>query len=182
MLKFKDNPSMLPAGVASVTELQGDWWVAHTKARNEKSLAHDLSNRGVGYYLPMVERVTFSGKRKRRGLHPLFTSYVFICGGPEQRYIALATGRVCQIIPVTDRDRFVAELANVQRALACHAPLELYRHAVVGRRCRIAAGPFEGITGTVIQSDHRTRLVLSVAMLGQGASLEIDTDLLEPVE
>src|SRR5436309_16129559 len=123
MLKFQDNPAMLPAGAASVAELSGDWWVAHTKARNEKSLAHELADRGVGYYLPMVERVRISGGRKRRLLLPLFTSYVFFCGGVDDRYAALAPGRVCQVIPVTDRERFVAEWANVESALSFDALL-----------------------------------------------------------
>jgi hypothetical protein len=40
----------------------------------------------------------------------------------------------------------------------------------------------QGIVGTVVRRDNETRLVLQVSMLGQGASLEIDTDLLEPAE
>src|SRR5947208_279392 len=125
MLRFDENPMMLPPGVASVVELQGDWWVAHTKARNEKSLAHELADQNVGYFLPMVERVRISGGRKRRLLLPLFTSYVFFCGSADARYTTLATGRVCQVIPVPDRERLVTELANVERALRRDAHLEL---------------------------------------------------------
>lgn len=168
--------------VASVGDLGGDWWVAHTKARFEKALAFDLIAKGIGFYLPMVERVRMSGGRKRRLLLPLFPSYVFFCGDAESRYTALATNRLCQAIAVTDRESFVAELVALERALASHAHLDLFPFAAVGRRCRVRIGPLQGIVGTVVRRDNETRLVLQVSMLGQGASLEIDTDLLEPAE
>ena len=37
-----------------------------------------------------------------------------------------------------------------------------------------------GLVGTVARRDKLARLVLEVSMLGQGASLEIECDLLEP--
>jgi transcription antitermination factor NusG len=182
MLKFEANPPMLPSEVPSVANLAGDWWVAHTKARNEKSLAHDLNARAIGYYLPMVERVRMSGGRKRRLMLPLFTSYVFFCGGLDERYAALATNRVCQVIEVTDRPKFVTELLAVEQAVNSKLDLELHPFAVVGRRCRVTAGPLQGKTGTIIRRDKHTRLLLWVGILGCGASLEIDADLLEPID
>ena len=89
MLKLADNPRMLPSEFQSVLDLPGAWWVAHTKARNEKALAFDLSDRGVGYYLPMAERIKVSGGRKRRVMLPLFTSCVFFTGGSDARIAAL---------------------------------------------------------------------------------------------
>jgi transcription antitermination factor NusG len=182
MLKFTDNPPMLPSTVLSVADFSADWWVAHTKARNEKALAHELNGHGIGYYLPMVERVKMSEGRKRRMMLPLFQSYVFFCGGLDERYAALATDRVCQVIPVADRSKFVGELTAVEKAVASKLELDLNPFAVVGRRCRVTAGPLQGVTGTIIRRDNRTRLVLWVTMLGRGASLEIDADLLEPVD
>jgi hypothetical protein len=182
MLRFDENPPMRTPTATSVAEMSGNWWVAHTKARFEKALAFDLTVKGIGYFLPMVERIKMSGGRKRRLLLPLFPSYLFFCGDADSRYAALATNRLCQAIAVTDREKFVDELTGLERALASHAHLDLYPFAAVGRRCRVRIGPLQGIIGTVIRRDNETRLVLQVSMLGQGASLEIDTDLLEPAE
>ena len=52
----------------------------------------------------------------------------------------------------------------------------------VGQSCRVTRGPFEGIEGTVIQRNGKARIVLHVKMLGRGAAMEIDNDLLELVE
>ena len=182
MLKFADNPPQLPAGSTSVHDLSGDWFVAHTKARAEKAFAWDLQDRGIGYYLPMVPRITISSGKKRRIIVPVFPSYVFFCGSPAARHEALTTNRLCQVIPVVDQPKLVEELGSIERALAGDLKIDFHPHAAVGRRCRVRAGPLVGLVGTVIRRDHVTRLVLHVSMLGQGAAVEIDADLLEPAD
>jgi len=173
---------MIPATVNSITELSGTWWVAHAKARCEKVFAWDMLRAGIGYYLPMIERVRVSGGRKRRVLSPLFPSYVFFCGREEDRYRALTTNRLCQTIHVVDQAGLVAELGFIEQALAGSAVLDPYPFAVEGRRCRVVSGPMVGLEGTVVRRDTLARLVLSVSVLGQGTCLEIDADLLEPID
>jgi transcriptional antiterminator RfaH len=182
MLKLADNPPIRSPEVGSVAGMAGRWWVAHTKARNEKAFARDLLRRGIAYFLPMRERIFFSGGRKRRGMMPLFTSYVFFCGDDRDRYTALTTHRICRTLDVFDQAGLVGELAAIEQALAGRAPLEPYPRLAIGRRCRVAAGPFEGIEGVVVERARSARLVIEVALLKQGVAMEIDTDLLEPVD
>ena len=182
MLKLSDNPPPLSPPAVAVGDLTGQWWIAHTKSRSEKAFAWDLTAAGVGYYLPMVRQTIVSGGRKRHVLKPLFTSYVFLCGGDDARYKALTTGRLCQVLPVPDQSRLVAELSTVQRAMAGSPELDLYPFAAEGRRCRVTAGPLMGLVGTVVRRTGRATLVLEVSILRQGASLEVDLDLIEPVE
>jgi hypothetical protein len=156
MLLVSENPPQLAEGFASISAIEGDWWVAHTKARAEKAFAWDLLEQSIPYYLPMT------------------------AGTPEDRYRVLRTNRVCQVIPVRHREPFVDEIQSIHRALSSNIPLDLYPFAAIGNRCRVAAGPLEGIEGIVIRKDAATRLVLQVNILGQGASLEISPDLLEP--
>jgi len=182
MLKPADNPPSITPGAESPADLQGQWWVAHTKARNEKALAWDLLHNGIGYFLPMREYVFFSGGRKRRGMMPLFTSYVFFCGDDQARRLALATNRVCRTLDVADQRRLISELAAIQQALAANADLQPYAGVAVGQRCRVKAGPFEGLEGVVVERRTRARLVLGVHLIKNGAALEIDADLLEPLD
>jgi hypothetical protein len=180
MLSITDNPPPRWPAAGPLADLSGRWWVAHTKARCEKAFAFDLLARRIPYFLPMVERVRVSGGRKRRALMPLFPGYVFFHGGPDQRYRALATDRLCQVIEVADQARLARDLAGLERALGAGAPLDPYPFAALGRRCRVVAGPFEGLEGIVVRRDGSARLVIEVGMLGQGAAMEIDADLLEP--
>lgn len=182
MLKLSENPAILTPEVESLTELGGTWWVAHTKARFEKAFAWDMLSYGIGYFLPMREKVIFSGGRKRRVMIPLFTSYVFFCGTEKDRYTALTTNRLCQTIEVFDQEDMISELAAIEKALLSKADLDIYPHLPVGSRCRIISGPMMGTEGVVIERKNaKARMVLEVTILGQGAVMEIDADLLEPI-
>jgi len=182
LLKLSDNPPLVFPETLFDEERTGQrWWVGHTKARCEKAFAWDLSTLGVGYFLPMVERVSFSGGRKRRGFSALFPSYVFFRGGEDARYRALVTGRLCQVIPVPNQGKLVEELRQIHLALRGEAVLDPYPFAVIGQRCRVKAGPFTGVEGTVVERHTLARLVLEVSLLGQAVALQIDADVLEAV-
>ena len=182
MLKLSENPSMLPAGVKSVRQLSGRWRVGHTKSRFEKAFVRDLARCGIGYFLPMVQRVRASGGRKRHVLVPLFSSYVFFCSSREQRYTAMTTNRLCQTIEVPDQETLMAELTAIEKALQSGVELDPYPRLAKGRRCRVSAGALQGTEGVVLRRGKPARIVLQVGILGQGAIVEIDADLLEPID
>ena len=172
---------MLPPGAVSLSELSGTWWIAHTKSRAEKVFCWELLDRGCGYFLPVIEKIRFSGGRKRVGLLPLFPSYVFFCGDWRARYSALTTNRLCTVLEVKDQEKLVQELLWIEAAVKSKRPLDIYPHAAIGRTCRIRSGPLAGIQGVVVQENNVTGLALQVSLLGQGAVLSIHPDLLEPI-
>ncbi len=182
MLKLSDNPPILPDGVNSLLDVRGTWYIAHTKARFEKAFAWDLLAAGVDYFLPMIPRVRFSGGRKRTVLMPLFTSYVFFSGDAQARFRALSTHRICQVLPVTDQAAFVTELHAIELALQGKIAMDPYPFAAIGNRVRIAAGPLMGLEGIVVERNKLARVVLQVSVLGQGASVQIDADVLEAID
>ncbi len=147
MLSLKDNPPVKLTDVSTLGLVCGDWFVGHTKARNEKAFAWELVRLEVPYFLPMIEKVTFSGGRKRRNMAPLFPGYVFFCGDGDTRYNAMRTGRLCQAIPVAERLAFVSEIVQVDRMLLSGSDVEYYPHAAVGRRVRVIGGPLRGGRG-----------------------------------
>ena len=144
MLRLSDNPAILTPEVQSVTELSGTWWVAHTKARFEKVFAWDMFNRRRGYFLPMREKIIFSGGRKRHIMAPLFTSYVFICGTELDRYTALTTNRLCQTIDVVDQDGLIKERASVEKALLSKAIIDHYPQSSRRQTLQNYLQPYDG--------------------------------------
>ena len=182
MLKLVENPPMLPDGVDSLVDLKGNWWVAHTKSRFEKALAWELLACEIPFFLPMIERTALWGGRRRKVLSPLFPSYVFFCGDAEDRQRVFRTNRICETLPVLQRERFVSELDAIRRTLACKHQLTLYPFAAVGKHCRVAHGPMRGIEGIIVRQNGTIRVVLQVSILGQGAALEIDANMLEPAD
>lgn len=180
MLSSKDNPpATFPAG--PIDQIPGRWWVGHTKARAEKAFAWELHRAGTGYFLPMVERVSVSGGRKRKTLMPVFPGYVFFAGDEQTRYNALMTHRLCQVIAAADQDQLRRELSSLQVALENKAAFDPYPHAVVGRRCRVKSGPFMGVEGTIVRRDEVWKLVLQVSLLGQSVAMEVEPEMVEDV-
>ena len=182
MLKVTENPPLIWPQVESIRQMEGLWWVAHTKSRNEKALAHDLMARNVGYFLPMTWKVRRQSHRTTKSLLPLFTGYLFFCGDEAGRIELLKTNRVANLIEVSDQDSLVNELARFERALRAGAPMIPHKYLEKGQWCRVVAGPLLGLEGIVVQTRSDTRLVLQIDMLGQAASVEIDVDMIEPVE
>jgi transcription termination factor NusG len=182
MIKYTDNPPMLPEGTTSVRDLAGQWWVAHTKARNEKAFAWDLHRRGIGYYLPMYPKTIISANRKRRLLMPVFTSYVFFCGTPEDRHNAFTTNRIAATLDVKAPDRLVRELSYFERVLAMKVPLSPKLAIKEGTLCRVTSGPLQGIEGLVVKKGNVSTFFLRVSIIAGGALLEIDGELLDPVK
>jgi transcriptional antiterminator RfaH len=164
---------------ASIAEYQGVWWVLHTRPRNEKALANDLDNMSVDYFLPLVSVKRRYGRRSVHVQLPLFPSYLFFCGGDDERYVALSTHRVANIIRVLDQDRLRKELQQVYLATTSGEQVDLCPGLRRGRRCRVIAGSLEGLEGVVLRRRSVCRVYLGVEILGQSAEMEIDASLLE---
>ena len=181
MLKLDENPPMLWPEDASLGDFDGTWWVAHTKSRNEKALAWQIQRKNINYFLPLTRKVYRRKGRTFRSLLPLFTSYVFFCGDENQRLEVLQTNRVAKLIEVKDQKRLVAELEPILQVLQEGMPLRPHKYLKAGQPCRVIAGPLAGIEGIVVKG-RQTRLVLQVDMLGQATSVEIDMDMIEPID
>jgi transcription antitermination factor NusG len=182
LLKESENPPIIWPEVQSIRDFTGLWWVAHTKSRNEKALAHDLVAKNIRYFLPMTWKVQRRSHRTLRSLLPLFSGYLFFCGQETERVELLRTNRVANVIIVKDQEKLLKELIQFEQALRAGAPLTPYKYIKAGQRCRVIAGPLLGLEGIVIQIKNVSRLVLQIDMLGQAASVEIDIDLIEPID
>jgi transcriptional antiterminator RfaH len=182
MLKASENPPIIWPPAESIRDFEGQWWVVHTRSRNEKALAHDLISKDISYFLPMSWKIRRKSRRTIRSFLPLFSGYLFFCGRENQRVELLKTNRVAHLIEVEDQEKLLDELVQVNQALQSGAPLTPHKYIKEGQRCRVIAGPLIGLEGIVVRSKNATRLVLQIDMLGQAASVEIDVDMMEVLD
>jgi transcriptional antiterminator NusG len=182
LLNVSENPPIIWPEVESIRDFTGKWWVAHTKSRNEKALAHDLISKNISYFLPMTWKVRRKSHRTIKSLLPLFGGYLFFCGDDDQRTELMRTDRVANLLEVKDQQKLLDELVQIERVLQTGVPLVPHKYIKVGQKCRVLAGPLMGLQGIVVRTKSQTRLVLQVDMLGQAASVEIDIDMIESAE
>ena len=109
-------------------------------------------------------------------------SYLFFCGNEQQRINVLKTNRVASLIEVKDQKLLLNELTSIEKALRSGVALKIHKYLKVGQRCRVTSGPLRDIEGIIEQGRTSTRLILKVDMLGQAASVEVDSDLIEIIE
>ena len=76
----------------------------------------------------------------------------------------------------------VTSQREIEKAIRAGAPIMPHKYLQKGQWCKVISGPLLGLEGIVVQTKGATRLVLQINMLGQAASVEIDIDMIEPIE
>ena len=182
---LKEEPSLFPATLLDVAPddaADRRWLALYTKARQEKSLARELLRFRIPFYLPLVKKTSVSRGRKRASLVPLFGGYVFLYGSEEERLRTLATNRISRVLAVEDPDQLVFDLRQLRQLIVAGAPLTVESRLGPGQRVRVRQGAFAGLEGTVLKRRGEMRLLVSINFLQQGASVEIDDFLLDPLD
>ncbi len=157
------------------------WWLIYTKSRQEKALARHLVGGSVPFYLPLVKKTSVQRGRTVSAHHPLFTGYLFLFGSDEERVVGLTSNRISRVLEVSDGRRLYRDLCQIRQLIASDAPLTVEKRLTSGQRVRVRKGSLEGIEGTVLHRRGQCRLLVAVDFMQQGASVEIEDYLLEPV-
>jgi transcriptional antiterminator RfaH len=158
-----------------------NWWVLHTRPRQEKCLARQLHQRQLPFYLPVVPRRSQIGGRVFTSQLPLFTGYAFLYGSERERLAALATGRVANVLRVADQERLWQDLRQVHHLIEAGAPITPEGRLAPGVRVEIRCGPLAGLKGKIIRTGSSRRFIVEVDFIQRGASVELDDFALCPV-
>ena len=95
----------------------------------------------------------------------------------------MRTNRLCYTMDIADQKQLIEELVDIESALLSKAVIDRYPGLPVGKHCRIISGPMMNTEGVVVERKcNRARMVIEVTILSQGALVEIDAELLEPLE
>jgi transcription antitermination factor NusG len=151
-----------------------DWWVLHTRPRQEKALARDLCARGIPHYLPLLPRRFVSRGRLLTCYVPLFPGYAFLLADPSDRVAALATGRVVQSLAVRDQQRLWHDLQQIHRLLRSGAQVRPEDRLAPGTKIEIRTGALAGLRGVIQRSVSGHRFIVMVDFIQRGASVLLD--------
>jgi transcription antitermination factor NusG len=178
--------SLLTLGIEAADKNPADpsrqWWVIHTRARHEKAVARELYRERIPFYLPVIEKTRIYRGWRVTSRTPLFAGYVFLYSLEEERIKIANPARVSEILPVYAQDEMWCDLRQIYRLIASKAPLTVESRLGAGRHVRVRSGPLAGLEGIVIDRRERARLLVHVNFLQQGASVEIEDFMLEPLD
>jgi transcription antitermination factor NusG len=114
---------------------------------------------------------------------PLFTNYIFVNVGPENRRKCLRPYGAVHFVGFDGTPAVIpaAEIDAVRKLLAADLPRNPYPYLKAGRRVRVKYGPLEGCEGLLVRKRDVSRLVLSIHLLQRSVIAEIDAAWVEPV-
>lgn len=186
MLFRAENPAMSYSAstgeeLLSEADWNRNWRIAYCKPRQEKALARELQKRNVSYFLPMIERVYVSGGRRRRGLNPLFPSYLFLASRDSDSADLQGITRIVHFLPARNIEQLTLrkELQSLDACLrGSPTDIEVYNHLVTGTRVRITGGALRDWEGVVLDASRPHKVWVGVSSLGRGVVVEVHGDLL----
>jgi transcription antitermination factor NusG len=161
----------------SYTMLSPSWFAVYTRSRHEQAVKRQLDGKGIEGFLPTYTRVSQWKDRTKRLELPLFPGYLFVRIPPVSRTEVLKAfgvvslvGDGCAPLPVPEE-----QILNIHRLLEAGLKYDPHPYIQIGHRVRIANGPLTGIEGILSRKKNRSRLVVSVDLIGRSVSVEIDS-------
>ena len=157
------------------------WYALYTRHQHEKAVEAALRYKGFEVFLPLYQAAHRWKDRYKELSLPLFPCYVFVRSATQRRYHIVITPGVYSFVasagePITIPD---LEIDAIRRAVERGGDLEPHPFLTCGDWVRVKCGPLEGVEGILVRKKNRYRLVLSVKMLEQAASVEVDGFLVE---
>jgi transcription antitermination factor NusG len=158
------------------------WWIVYTRSRREKDLMRRLIASRRSFYCPIIsKRSRAPSGRIRTSFVPLFPGYVFLYGNDDDRLAAFTTNCVAWANPVADDQRLMYELRQIRALIDSNVPITPEERLDTGIAVRVMSGPLRGQEGVVIERRGKRRLLVSVDLLQQGASVDLDECDVQPL-
>ena len=159
-----------------------EWYAIWTRSRHEQVVREQLETKGYEAFLPTITRWSRWKDRKKKIDWPLFPGYCFARFEGQDRLPVLKCSGVVSIVsfdgeiaPIPER-----EIDGIRRLVMSdlqYDPCPMIRE---GTFVEVVHGPLKGVSGRLIRKGTNARLVLSVDLIGQAVSVEVDAADVRP--
>ena len=153
------------------------WYALWTRSRHEQVVREQLEQKHIEAFLPTVAKWSRWKDRKKRIDWPLFPGYCFARFNVSNRLPVLKCTGVVSIVafeggePAPIPEREIDGIRLLVRSDLAYDPCPMIRE---GTLVEVAHGPLKGVTGRLVRKNDKARLVLSVDLIGQAVSVEVD--------
>lgn len=158
------------------------WYAIWTRSRHEQVVREQLERKGIEAFLPTITKWSRWKDRKKQVDWPLFPGYCFVRFNAADRLPVLKCSGVVNIVsfdgdiaPIPEH-----EIDSIRRLVESDLqfdPCPLIRE---GMMVEVTHGPLKGVVGRLMRKGAHARLILSVALIGQAVSVEVDASDVKP--
>jgi transcription termination/antitermination protein NusG len=160
------------------------WFAIWTRSRHEKRVRDQLAQKSdVDVFLPTIGKWSRWKDRKKKIDWPLFPGYVFARFIADERVGVLKVDGVVQIISNNGMlsaipDEEIDSIRTLVESELAYDPVPLIKE---GDMVKVTSGPLKGVVGRLVtKKGVSARLVLSVDLIGQAVSVEVDAADVKP--
>jgi len=164
--------------------MEPQWFAIWTRSRHEKLVRDQLEKKSdVDVFLPTIGKWSRWKDRKKKIDWPLFPGYVFARFVADERVGILKVDGVVQIISNNGMlsaipDEEIDSVRTLVESELAYDPVPLIKE---GDMVKVTSGPLKGVVGRLVtKKGAQARLVLSVDLIGQAVSVEVDAADVKP--
>jgi transcriptional antiterminator NusG len=152
------------------------WYAIHTRSRHERLVFQHLERGQTEVFLPTITRWSRWKDRRKKVDWPLFPGYCFARFDPSSTLPILRCTGVVRIVSIdgTPAPIAAAEIDAIRRLVTSdlkYDPCPLIKEGTI---VEVVSGPLRGVTGRLVRKGANARLILTVDLIGQAVSVEVD--------
>jgi len=161
------------------------WYAVQTRSRFEKVISAELSLAGIEHYLATYQSVHEWKDRQKLLELPLFPGYIFV-HLEDLEAIRRRVLRVHGVVRILGHGSSIEpipqeQIDSVRRLLAGGKQCQPHPFVKEGSWVRVRRGALAGLEGRLVRIKNSARLVLSIDLLSQSVSTEVEARNIEPV-
>ena len=152
------------------------WYALWTRSRHEAVVRQELERIQIEAFLPTITKWSRWKDRKKKIDWPLFPGYCFARFDMHSRLAVLNRTGVVNIVsfnseaaPIPDVE--IDSLRQLVETDLQYDPCPMIRE---GMMVEVVHGPLKSVVGRLVRKGPHARLVLSVELINQGVSVEVD--------
>ena len=172
----------MTGGLQPATDTELHWFALWTRSRHEQVVRQQLEQKRIDVFLPTVTKWSRWKDRKKKIDWPLFPGYCFARFNAKERMPILKCTGVVNIIsfqgePAPIPEHEIDGIRQLVDSELAFDPCPLIRE---GMMVEVMHGPLKGVVGRLVRKNEKARLVLSVDLIGQAVSVEVDAADVRP--
>lgn len=158
------------------------WYAVWTRSRHEQVVREQLQQKRIDVFLPTVAKWSRWKDRKKKIDWPLFPGYCFARFDPGNRLAILKCTGVVSIVSVEGEPAPIPEhqIDGIRRLIESDLAFDPCPMLREGMMVEVVHGPLKRVIGRLVRKNDKARLVLSVDLIGQGVSVEVDAADVKP--
>jgi transcription antitermination factor NusG len=163
--------------------VSAEWYAIWTRSRHEQVVREQLERKHIEAFLPTITRWSRWKDRKKKIDWPLFPGYCFAKFDADAALPVLKCTGVVNIVSFEGKPAPIPayELDSIRLLIGSELQYDPCPMIQEGMMVEVVHGPLRGVIGRLMRKEAlKARLVLSVDLIGQAVSVEVDAADVKP--